>query len=202
MGASINDIFITIISNGETAYYSSYKGIGNIMWEVDFGLYSDKKPNAFNIFDCAKKTSWKDSIKSLDKPLENPSYGILTVNFDTRTIIDDNGYGSWDCMFLQWFINAIFKYAKREIRGYGDKPILSKKTVSEQLKNGNFYIGNRFQKPTDLVLPKNINDTYDLLIDLGYTDIYSKPRVFMEKDYSYAQIKPPHGWTIIIPEDK
>jgi hypothetical protein len=201
MGASVEDIGITIISNGETAYYSSYKGIGNILWEVDFGLYSDVKPNAFKIFDFAQKTLWENGINSLDKPLEDPSYGILTVNFDTKTIIDDNGYGAWDGMFLEWFVNCIFKYANREVKGYSNKPILTKKTVIEHLKNGNFYIGNRFQKPSDLILPDNINDTYDLLIGLGYKDIYSKPIALIEKDYSWGQIKAPKGWTVITPDE-
>jgi hypothetical protein len=201
MGASIDDISITIISNGETAYYSSYKGIGNILWEVDFGLYSNKKPNAFKIFDFAKNTSWKDGIRVLDKPLEDPSYGILTVNFDTKTIIDDNGYGPWDGMFLQWFVNAIFKYANREVKGYGDKAILTKKTVIEHLKNGNLYIGGFSRKDSDLMLPNNIDDTYDLLINLGYESVYSTPIAVIDKGYRWGQIKPPKDWTIVTPED-
>jgi len=202
MGASVGDIAITIISNGETAYYSSYKGIGNILWNCEFGLYSDKKPNAFKIFDFAKKTSWEDGIEALDEPLTEPVYGTLTVNFDTKTIIDSNGYGPWDGMFLQWFVSAIFKHANREVKGYGDKPMLTKKTVAEHLKNGNFYIGDFLRKDSKLILPNNIDDTYDLLIDLGYESVYSTPVTVIERRYSWGQIKAPQGWTIIQDEDE
>lgn len=100
-------------------------------------------------------------------------------------------------MNLVWFISAIFKHANREVKGYSGKALLTKETIIEHLKNGNFYIGNRFREPSDLILPENIKDTYDLLINLGYTDIYSKPISFIDKDYAWGQIKLPEGWKVI-----
>jgi hypothetical protein len=197
MGASIDDVAITIVSNGETAYYSSYKGVGNVLWEIECGLYSEDKPNAFTLFDSVKGKTWENAIDKLEKPLENPTYGILTVDFDNKTIVDENGYNSWDAMPLDWLVNCVFRFANRELQGWNMDTMLTKETFIKHLEDGNFYIGNRFNKDVDVSFPKNINDAYDFFASLGYDDYHNRPKSVIEKDYVWGKVKPPKGWEVI-----
>lgn len=185
MGASINDICLTVISNGEIAYYSSFKGIGHILWDVNCGLFSDDKPNAHRFFNFLKKgkTTWdfEDVIK-LDEPLEKPIYGIITVDFDKKEIIDDNGYGNFTVMFFQWFSDSIESAIKKQ-PGY-----VSNKSVQYHLKQGNigFFKNNN---EIHSILPNSLEESQKLI--QYYEDNID---VKMNERIMWIGLKLPQSW--------
>lgn len=192
MSASIDDIAITIISNGETAYYSSFKGCGHIFWEVDAQIFSDNKPEAKKVFDFLKKNKsegWDDeSVLSLDEPLVDPIYGILIIDYDKKQIIDNNGYGLMNQMFLEWFKNSLTS-AKTKKPGY-----LSNKTVKYHLKNGNIYF-SKLHGEVQSFLPSTIDEALNTFESI-------KGMIRYDLDIDWVSIKLPDDWTHIIPEEE
>lgn len=183
MSASNEDINLTIISNGQTAYYSSVKGIGHILWDIRFGLFSEEKPNPFTVLKFTKNTDWEDCIEVLDRPLDNPVYGIITVDFDNKVIIDSNGYGLFNQMFIQWFAQSVLKPSSKGV-------MIPKKSLDEHLKNGrlSIYGGN------NVLFPKNIKDMQVMLSSWGWTNQYSIPEFIRENHYDFVTLEIPIGW--------
>lgn len=103
MGASNRDIALTVIAKGEHAYYSSVKGIGSIIWDTRTGIFSEEIPKAGEVFAFVKGTEWEDCLECLDKPLLDPVYGSITIDFDNKTVTDANGYGPSNRIFLSGF---------------------------------------------------------------------------------------------------
>jgi hypothetical protein len=185
MGASINDICLTVVSNGETAYYSSFKAMGHILWDVNCGLFSDNKPKAHYFFDFLKKgnTTWDfEDVVKLNEPLEKPVYGIITVDFDKKEIVDDNGYGDLIVMFFQWFSDSI-KSTQDNRSGY-----VSNKSVKYHLAQGNIVFLKRDNK-VHSVLPSSLEESLKL-IQYYEDNIEAK----MDEEIMWIGIKLPQGW--------
>ena len=109
MGSSIIDSNLIVISQGKKAYYSCHKGVGNILFELNLGIFIERKHTAKNIFNSLSKYSWKDSIKKLDKPLSSneAGYGYLIINFDTNTIFSRSGYSYPNYFNIQWILTSL-----------------------------------------------------------------------------------------------
>jgi hypothetical protein len=185
MGASINDICLSVISNGKTAYYSGFKGMGHILWDINCDLFSDNKPEASHFFDFLKKgkTTWDfEDIIKLDEPLEKPVYGIITVDFDKKEIIDDNGYGYFIVMFLQWFSDSI-ESAINKRSGY-----VSNQSVKYHLKQGNIVFFKR-NNEIHSVLPPSLEEALKL-IEYYEDNIDAK----LNEDIMWIGIKLPPDW--------
>lgn len=112
MGASNNDIALTIVSNGETAHYSSVKGVGNIIWDIRFGIFNHPIRDAFTALDFTQGTDWEQCIQRLQVPLANPIYGTTNINFDLKTITDNNGFSDSRVIFFEWLLNSIIDARK------------------------------------------------------------------------------------------
>lgn len=129
MGASINDVNLIIIHQGEKAYWSGMKSCGHVLLDLRFGLYSeDPKPNLSWI----SNTPWDEMLQLLDTPLEDPCYGSLTIDFDRKMIIDDSGGSSPFVLYPQWL--AMTWDAPR------DAPV-NRKSLIEHLANQRVKLG-------------------------------------------------------------
>jgi hypothetical protein len=107
MGASNSDIGLTVISNGEVAHYASVKGCGNLIWDMRLGLYGEVKPDPHAVLDFVAGSNWEDCVEKLSGPLHSPIYGTITLDFDLRRVVDDNGYDSSDKMKAEWLLRSI-----------------------------------------------------------------------------------------------
>lgn len=103
-------------------------------------------------------------------------------------------------MFLEWFVNSIF-CASKKYKGFRNDVLVTKKSILYHLKNGNLYVGDRFQEPSDVILPKNIDEACEVFTQLGYNERSNHPIEPIEKGYSWGMIKLPSGWTIIDSEE-
>lgn len=192
MGASVNDTCFTVISNGEKAYYSSFKGMGNLLWDVNCGLFDEtgKKPDAHHFFDFLKKekNNWDfEDIIFLDEPLEKPVYGIITVDFDRKEIMDDNGYGCLYFMFQEWFEDSVN-------RALNNQPAyVSNKSIKYHLKNENIYFAARDNKVHSF-LPKTVEQAAEVLKNMP-----TLKRI--EEDILWIGLRLPQSWKYITPED-
>lgn len=102
MGASAKDICLCIVANGESAFYSSVKGIGHIIWDIRLGLFSDAIPDAKHALDFIVGSDWEWCTYALSEPLSDPVYGNVTIDFDKKIITDDNGWGLSTRMLYEW----------------------------------------------------------------------------------------------------
>lgn len=107
MSASSKDIALTIISNGERAYYSSVKNAGNLIWDIRLGVFSGSCPKADQALQFLRGTDWEDCTETLRKPLVDPVYGSVTIDFDQKIVTDANGWGSSDRIFFSWLTQSI-----------------------------------------------------------------------------------------------
>jgi hypothetical protein len=99
MGASIEDVNLIIIHNGQKTYWSGMKSCGHVLLDLRFGLYlEDPKPDLSWI----SNTPWDEMLQLLDAPLGEPCYGSLTIDFDRKMIIDDSGGSSPFVLYPQW----------------------------------------------------------------------------------------------------
>lgn len=195
MGASSQDINLIIISNEQTAYYSSVKGCGNLIWDIRFGLFKDEKPDAFKILEFTKNTDWENCIVVLDKPLENPIYGSIIINFDKKEIIDNNGYGLSNTMSLTWLIYSTYDALENK------EGLIPKKSLENHLKNNRItfidYKGNLIGES----LPKTFKEFKLFLDNLGFEHRYALSIKAIEKSYHTVALKIPQDWTHY-PEEK
>ena len=200
MSASINDTGLSVTSYGKTAFYSGTKGFGNILIEPQFGLYDNKKPYAHTALNFISKLgcSWEehDNFQKLNTPLEHPIYGTIDVNFDTKTVIDNNGYGDINCYYPQW-IEESARVALKARRDEYEFTALSKKAMLEHLKNKRFEF-------------YDINQNRENRLKISYPDDLKEFLEFIEinSNYSAVQrilmiwIKLPEGWNFISSEEE
>jgi hypothetical protein len=96
MRDSLNDVSVTIISQGATQYWAGMKTCGNVFIDIRFGLYSGGLPDLSWI----QGTLWEQMLEPLDGPLNSPIYGKITVDFDRRLILDSTGWSdkNWPMM--------------------------------------------------------------------------------------------------------
>lgn len=108
MGASSRDINLIVIAHGRAAYYSSVKGCGQLIWDLRFGLFSAETPDPDHVLDFTQDSEeWGHCIDVLEAPLEAPVYGSTTIDFDRKTLVEDNGYIESNRMNAQWLLASI-----------------------------------------------------------------------------------------------
>lgn len=197
MGSSKTDSNLIVISKGKKAYYSSHKGVGNILFELKLGIFTGIHPTAKSAFKGLSKYSWEDWIDRLDKPLssEEASYGYLIINFDTKTITSRSRYSYPNTFNTQWILrslNSIFEKKSNE-------NVISDNSVKYLFDNGYMKIQN-FNK-----------ELFDFKISLK--EFYEKTKEYMYREYAITQnvpelkelniifIKLPDDWTLINQEE-
>jgi len=187
MGVSIKDICLTVISNGETAYYSSVKGIGNLLFDTKVGLYSAKPPKASELFKRVKDENWLDCIEKLDKPLKSPIYGTIKVDFDSKKITSKKGYGVPNEIMVSFMLPTI-----EHTLGIGRREgLISDQAIKNHFKNKRFkHTDSNYQVIKDIPEFETLQDYYEFLSNSRY-DIKSL--------ISFVSIELPKGWTL---EDK
>ncbi|WP_274644332.1 hypothetical protein [Pseudomonas serbica] len=99
MSASLNDVNLIIISQGQTQYWAGMKSCGNVFLDIRFGLYSGGSPDLLWI----EGTPWDEMLEPLDGRMESPIYGELTVDFDRRLIQESTGWSPFE-LFPQWLL--------------------------------------------------------------------------------------------------
>lgn len=174
MSSSVRDINLTIISNGVYAYYACVKGIGSIFSELDFGIYSDTKPDAKRIFSFIEDTDWEDCIEAIYRPLGAPVYGFIVVNFDTKTISFDNGYSVPNFFFIDWIIYSLV----------GKSGLLSQNSALTHFKEKRMYYVYR--------------DNTRKQIDISVDELLELPKYFFyDSDIDFIAIDYPDDWKLI-----
>lgn len=98
MGASTQDVNLIVIHDGKKSFWSGMKACGHVLLDLRFGLYSDDPKPDLSWF---AGTAWEEILQPLDKPLKDPVYGQLVVDFDRRVIINDSGWSPFE-MYPQW----------------------------------------------------------------------------------------------------
>ena len=91
VGASIDDVNLVVIYQGNTRYWSCIKGGGNVFLDTRAGLFSDA---AAPDLSWIEGTHWEDMLLEQIGPLVNPTYGDLVFDFDHRIVTDNTNYGS------------------------------------------------------------------------------------------------------------
>jgi len=190
MSASITDTSFNVTSYGKTSFYSGVKGFGNIMINPEFGLYDNKKPYAHTCLNFLPKIKcgWEEgeNFERLDTRLDNPTYGSIDVDFDTKTITDNNGYGDINCFYSQW-IQGSLKVVL--IPRSHDCGVLSKRAMLEHLKHKRFEF-------------YEMNQTRDERLQIEYPDNPEEFLKFLNAHESYNStpriptvwVKLPEGW--------
>lgn len=78
MSASLEDVNLIVISQGRAQYWAGMKSCGNVLLDIRFGLYGGQAPDLSWI----DGTPWEEMLEPLEKPMEDPVYGELTVYGD------------------------------------------------------------------------------------------------------------------------
>jgi hypothetical protein len=165
MSASIHDIALSITSNGEKSYYCGVKGIGSILLEPKLGLYDNHKHKSDTALDFLKHTSWRDAYKKLSTPLADPIYGLIDINFDTKTVNFATDYGIPNFMFFQWLLHST-KYAVTKNKKEYDVAFLSPLAIKEHFKHQRFEfhgMGKIGHYPIHLQYPDTLEEFATLL---------------------------------------
>ncbi len=180
MSSSVHDIALSIISNGKTSYYSSVKGCGNLISELDFGVYGSTNPDSSKALKWTKGTDWEDCIEKLKSPLLNPTYGTIDVDFDLRQVRYNNSYAPPNYYFFDWIYRSIEETID------GDRSYISSKSINDHVKNKRIkYYRSNDDEPVDFSSPLNLPD-------------YLKSLQSLKDSYAlYALIELPPSWRII-----
>lgn len=109
MGASIQDINLAVIAGGRTAHYCGVKGCGNVIWDLRFGLFSAQPPDPARALDWIGQSIWEGAILHIEAPLGETIYGSTKIDFDTKAITENNGYGTADKMYFDWLGESAYQ---------------------------------------------------------------------------------------------
>ena len=197
MGSSTTDSNLIVISNGKKAYYSCHKGVGNILFELNLGVFTGEKPTAKSAFKSLSKNGWRDWIEKLDKPLSSDEacYGYLVINYDTNTIISRSGYAYPNYFNTQWILASLHSIFEKK----SNENVISDKSIIYLFENGYMKMEN------------SENELFNFKISLK--EFYEKTKEYRYREHSIAQkvpelkelqkifIKLPKNWTLINQEE-
>lgn len=184
MSASNQDIALTIISDGKSAYFSSVKGIGNIIWDARLGIFNNQDPIARKALKFIKGGAWEECVDQLKSPLANPVYGTIEINFDTKKIQDDNGYSESTCMLFEWLLRSVHDVINRK------EGLIPKESLLDHFRSGRIqlYAGNNAYGE-----PLKFSD-----LASAYTSLCTIKEVAWEEDrkhIGFARLILPSNWT-------
>ncbi|MHD0644822.1 hypothetical protein ACYPKM_04295 [Pseudomonas aeruginosa] len=179
MGASYSDVSLIVKYQGESMFFEGLKGSGNIMLDTRIGLYT---PDGVPDFSWRRRTTWGEMLHKRRSRLKDPIYGEIVIDFDTKTIKDDQGYGDSFKLNLDWVLMSWT--CPREW-------IISLESIRSHIQAGRVRVlidryGDTADKevrlPTDFDLGvQQLKDYRNSLISRGHTPIL---------------FDPPPGWTV------
>ena len=185
MGTSNRDIALTVIANGESAHFASVKGVGNIIWDTRLGIFSEEVPRACEALAFIAGTDWEHCVEVLDGPLQNAVYGSITINFDSRTVIDANGYGPSDRMFFEWLVQSVHDAAN------GSDGLIPKSSLLAHFASGRIQLLAGLEPYGEVLRFENLGVATNALAGLKDA-AWEVDRKFI----SFARILMPEGWTL------
>lgn len=193
MGSSTTDSNIIVISKGKKAYYSCHKGVGNILFELNVGIFVEKNHTAKNIFNTLNKYSWKDWIEKLDKPLssEKAHYGYLIINFDTNTIVSRSCYSYPNYFNTQWILTSLKSIFEKK----SSENIISDNSIKYLFENGYMKMQNEKKELFDFKI--SLKEFYQKTKEYYYCTSLIAEKVFELKELKNIFIALPDNWTLI-----
>jgi hypothetical protein len=203
-----NDSNLIVISNGEIGYYVSHKGVGNIIFELDLGIFTGVKPNVKTIFDKV----WINQTNKQEKVLssEDAVYGYLLINYDTKTIVSASGYSIPNVFLPQWILQSLknifednYNRKDKEIEEDEDdfaddeldENVISLKSLEYHFKNKNVKIQNQIKEVFDL--DYTMEDLYKDTRNYIYKFYQVKKNNEKLKNCDFFYIQTPKDWTLI-----
>lgn len=185
MSASNEDISLTIIANGERAFYSGVKGVGNLIFDTRLGMFSGHIPKPSRALDFIAGTDWEYCVEALGEPIQNPVYGSVTIDFDKKIVTDENGYGPSDRIFFAWLVESVRDAIK------GSDGLIPRESLLEHFRFG------RIQLLAGLT-PYGNPLQFDSLESANKSLAKLKEAVWESerKSISFACISMPEGWAI------
>lgn len=186
MGVSNHDIALAIVANGQTAHYASLKGIGHIIWDLRTGIFAGKVPNADTLLHWVDETAWGEYTDRLQEPLKDPVYGRVTIDFDQKTVIDQNGWGDSTQMFFDWLIDS----ADAAVNGFDDEPLIPAESLLDHFQCGRIAVELDNRTLTE-ISAGTLKDGLKKLKALAYVD-ESADRLRLAV---WGHLKLPTGWT-------
>lgn len=180
MSACLNDMNLIIISAGETQYWRGCKGCGGVILESGFGLYAK---NSQPDLSWLPGSYWEGLLKLAKKPLKQPEYGDLIVNFDEKLIMDNTGYGSPFDFNAKWLM-LTWKHPARAV------------LTEQSLRN---HLGR--QRIRAIGLDDLRLNRKGVLLSGSYDKAGEQLQQLMQNENTYARafrvfFDTPHGWRI------
>lgn len=193
MGSSVTDSNLIVISNGKKAYYSSHKGIGNILFELKLGIFTGIHPKAKSAFKGVSKYSWKDCMDKLDKPLssEEAGYGYLIIDFDTKTITSRSRYSYPNTFKTQWILSCLKSIFEKK----SNQNVISDDSIKYLFENGYMKIQNENGELFDFKL--SLKEFYEKTKEYYYREHLIENNVPDLKELNQIFIQLPVDWTLI-----
>jgi len=186
MGVSREDISLTIIANNEHVYYSSVKGVGNLIWDIRLGIFSNTPPKADTALEFIVGTDWEDCTVKLDQPLTDPVYGSFTIDFDRKVVVDANGWGPSNRIFFDWLERSVVEALA------GAEGLVPGPSLLDHFKHGRIQIEAGTVPYGDKLRFGSLEEARDALaaMKIGAWDANRKM-------LSFARISLPDRWQII-----
>ena len=197
MGSSRTDSNLIVISKGKKAYYSCHKGVGNILFELNLGIFTGKKPTAKSAFNALSQYSWKDWIEKLDKPLsfDEASYGYLIINFDTNTIVSRSRYSYPNSFNTQWILQSLRSIFERKSK----ENVITDKSMVYLFENG--YIKMRNNKGELFDFNMSLKEFYEKTKEYKYREHSIVENIPELKQLNSIFIQLPNDWNLINQEE-
>jgi hypothetical protein len=187
MNSTHSDIALTITSNGRVSHYAGIKDVGNLIWDLRSGIFDSTKPGAANLFSYAQSTGWLWYIGPIESgvPPSAPTYGTISIDFDSRRLVDANDRGASNVIFISMLERCIVTALA------GDDDWIPRESLRAHLAAGRIELvdgdGNDQSVPGKVLAAKCLEDA------LG--ELRALPRTARA---GFARLRLPTDWTTVV----
>lgn len=189
MSASIQDINLTVVRGGAKAFCQGVKGCGVLIWDIRMGLFSSETSHEapHHALEWLTNSNWDDSVELIPGPLKDPVYGYVTIDFDNKHVVDENGYGDSNAMPFDWFYRSVISASK------GQDGLISAASVCDHIAHGRISLTEAPDPEKGPLIKLQSHSVEDVVRDCAA--MVKAARSQGQYGPTYAVLHLPDGWT-------